>query len=1206
MVAGGRFTLSVVIAVLTALPLFAIPAADDRVEDPNFLTQGNPQTQGWVPVQNVSVQLRVPPGREAYVYFDAATQTLKVQRLPDELAGLPPEVRAAAARAPDWIRPDLERTFARMAEAPIDPTAADDFAPPAVADMNGDGAEDLVLGNLTGTLTLYENIDPALHYLEGSDVYVDGVFVPNASFFPGTVKSVAGYSRPAIGDLNGDNLPDLLLGGGNGRVYTFMNAGPAEHPTWMSMGPIGTVSAVSFSAPALGDLDGDGDLDLMVGSAGGIVYRVYNACADPAAISDGNPATTSSPVWGGALALNLGIAAYSSPTLADLDADGRPEMAVGEEAGTIRSFSFNGASWVEDPAVFAGLSVGARAVPTLADLDGDGLADLAVGDPAGTVHYFPNRGTAAEPRFLAWGTYATGFNQVNFNQYYEEANAVLLTYPVALPRLLQYAAILGAAPQEMVDEIAFSIAHANTASLLNPAAFPEVYRNNTEALYFASRFTPYAEIVDYGLGTPDQWSTVRYRVNESDHWVWYEYPRDVYYWWLVSPKGTDELATFIDPTVAAAGHEGAKSQAQGGLFWRWAAFNLASPSWPADPGAWGYPKEEAPPVLRDKIANAAVLWNGTTFTKGAIYNDTGWFLRDGDGNVARPWNATDQAVEIVAHWVSSTLPLDAQRGNDGNRPRQPVRIQWEHNGNCGEISDMLWAGLRAALIPARGICGYGGDHCWGEFYERGWHEIDDWWDASVSIIADNEMYHYGWNRDWSGLMAVRGDGFGVDVVEGYHHAWSASRDAAYPPESRGLVDRANVTVTVRDADGHPLDGVKVALGDYAFYGAWTSFGTQWTFTDAEGTAYLYTSEARQNWDPNPSAGDPWDDGVAIYAISKMGATSLGASYGDRLKPSYGDAYNPRNAPMHYYNFTLGGAMPRTAVPLTPVSLPPAGTYALNVSYRVASALQHPAVAVRWNEGKAYHDLELATGLRVTSFFASEANVRRSLAWAPFEAAKPSFDAASGSLFAGLPDGEDWYFVLANPGTLETVQVVDLTAQLMLPTPETRSLEITPSMLGMRLMSLPIRPLNTSIESVLASLAGCYDSVRAYDPLDAANPWKSYVPAKSHNRLTSLDETMGFWIDLTAPCTFVVTGYPVTGTAEALRAGWNLVGYPSASTSFTVGDLEAALGIPGMEVEAFDPSSPPYYLLRPPATYVFRAWEGYWIYTPQDAVWVVEG
>jgi hypothetical protein len=72
----------------------------------------------------------------------------------------------------------------------------------------------------------------------------------------------------------------------------------------------------------------------------------------------------------------------------------------------------------------------------------------------------------------------------------------------------------------------------------------------------------------------------------------------------------------------------------------------------------------------------------------------------------------------------------------------------------------------------------------------------------------------------------------------------------------------------------------------------------------------------------------------------------------------------------------------------------------------------------------------------------------------------------------------------------------------------------------------------------------------------------------------------------------------------LRSGWNLVGYPSSSTAYTVGDLKADVGLAGVKVESFDDKSPPYDLWVLPDTYALKTNEGYWVYVPQDCIWFV--
>ncbi len=168
---------------------------------------------------------------------------------------------------------------------------------------------------------------------------------------------------------------------------------------------------------------------------------------------------------------------------------------------------------------------------------------------------------------------------------------------------------------------------------------------------------------------------------------------------------------------------------------------------------------------------------------------------------------------------------------------------------------------------------------------------------------------------------------------------------------------------------------------------------------------------------------------------------------------------------------------------------------------------------------------------------------------------------------------------------------------------TYTLPLTP---GHRFVSFPLKPVPDDVASVLSSLSGCYDYIRWYDALDPSDHWKSYEPARGYNDIERLDNTMGFWMNVTIACDFIVTGYPERLTMLSLYAGWNMVGYPSFNTSYTVADLKAAIGLAGVIVETFDASAAPYYLQRAPDRYTFAAGEGYWIFVPSDVDWAVYG
>ena len=168
---------------------------------------------------------------------------------------------------------------------------------------------------------------------------------------------------------------------------------------------------------------------------------------------------------------------------------------------------------------------------------------------------------------------------------------------------------------------------------------------------------------------------------------------------------------------------------------------------------------------------------------------------------------------------------------------------------------------------------------------------------------------------------------------------------------------------------------------------------------------------------------------------------------------------------------------------------------------------------------------------------------------------------------------------------------------------TRTLHLEP---GRRFVSFPLIVANQSVERVLYSISGCYDYVRYYSNLDPANPWKVYVPGRAYNSLLRLDNTMGFWINMTAACDLSIDGAAPISTAIQLHSGWNMVGFPSMQAGYTVADLRAALGTPTLLVEAYDGGATPYYLQRMSDSAVMKTWDGYWIYVPSNFIWLAQG
>ena len=164
------------------------------------------------------------------------------------------------------------------------------------------------------------------------------------------------------------------------------------------------------------------------------------------------------------------------------------------------------------------------------------------------------------------------------------------------------------------------------------------------------------------------------------------------------------------------------------------------------------------------------------------------------------------------------------------------------------------------------------------------------------------------------------------------------------------------------------------------------------------------------------------------------------------------------------------------------------------------------------------------------------------------------------------------------------------------------ISFTASDLGWRLVSFPLILSDTSSSAVLSSMAGRYRIVRSYNTA-SADPWRAYDPSRTGNDLRVIDNTMAFWIEVTAPGTLDLEGTrPTSAQSVPLRAGWNLVGFPSYHANYTVGDFKADTG--ATRVEGFDASNVEYGLRVMADVEFLATGDGLWVLVPADTVWQV--
>ena len=212
----------------------------------------------------------------------------------------------------------------------------------ATGDFNGDGSLDLAIGGCgeVGTILLGNG---------------DGTFTVGKSFETGGAGTYYNSFNITVGDFNGDGKLDLATANGPGQTSVLLGNGDGTFQSHVDY-------ATGYgSFIATGDFNGDGHLDLaVVGDEQSNLSVLLGNGDGTFQLQSPYPIGTSN---GHVIA-------------ADLNQDGKLDLAVSNSSGWISVFLGNGDGTFQAPQSYS--TGGYSGVVTVADFNGDGMLDLAV------------------------------------------------------------------------------------------------------------------------------------------------------------------------------------------------------------------------------------------------------------------------------------------------------------------------------------------------------------------------------------------------------------------------------------------------------------------------------------------------------------------------------------------------------------------------------------------------------------------------------------------------------------------------------------------------------------------------------------------------------------------------------------------------------------------------------------------------------------
>jgi hypothetical protein len=296
---------------------------------------------------------------------------------------------------------------------------------PTFYDYNNDSLLDLVVGNY-GYHVAYNDPISSLSFFENTGTkdipkydLIDRDWQGISNVNLNTNLNIPALNiSPTFGDLDGDGDKDMLLGDADGELHYFTNQAGNFNitaPNYFN------IDVGYFSQPQLVDVDRDGLLDIIIGEQDGSI----NYCPNSGTITNA-AFDTIIKNWGGIdVDTNYISTGYSSPKL--IDSNGVYQLFVGSYSGTIYQFTnINGnlsGQFLPVYSTAANLWDGGKCAFALADINNDNQPEMILGNLSGGIAYFSSDTLLNDTTTIPTNTQNN--KQANFSIYPNPASSKL-------------------------------------------------------------------------------------------------------------------------------------------------------------------------------------------------------------------------------------------------------------------------------------------------------------------------------------------------------------------------------------------------------------------------------------------------------------------------------------------------------------------------------------------------------------------------------------------------------------------------------------------------------------------------------------------------------------------------------------------------------------------------------------------------------------